>query len=68
MALTERGRGGGGGGDDAKVTAESLRAWTKKTLASYKCPSALVVVEEIPRNAMGKVNKRELKKLFEATR
>ena len=68
VALTERGRGGGGGGDDAKVTAESLRAWTKKTLASYKCPSALVVVEEIPRNAMGKVNKRELKKLFEATR
>jgi non-ribosomal peptide synthetase component E (peptide arylation enzyme) len=29
-------------------------------MAGYKCPSLLRVLPEIPRNAMGKVNKKAL--------
>ena len=43
---------------------ESLRAWAKVLLAVYKVPSRLLVVDELPRNAMGKVVKPEVTKLF----
>ena len=38
-----------------------LKEWAKGRLAAYKIPSVIKVVESIPRNAMGKVNKRSLK-------
>ena len=34
--------------------------WAAEKLAPYKLPKQLVTVEEIPRNAMGKVNKKSL--------
>ena len=37
-----------------------LRAFAKEKLASYKCPKEVVVLPELPRNAMGKVQKPEL--------
>jgi malonyl-CoA/methylmalonyl-CoA synthetase len=37
-----------------------LRAFAKERLASYKCPKDVVVLPELPRNAMGKVQKPEL--------
>eukprot|EP00898_Chlorokybus_atmophyticus_P008537 jgi/Chlat1/8685/Chrsp88S08078 len=43
---------------------ERLRGWAKSRVAAYKVPRRVVVTDAIPRNAMGKVNKRELKKLF----
>jgi len=43
---------------------ESLRTWAKSRLAVYKVPSRLLLLEELPRNAMGKVVKPELVKLF----
>jgi malonyl-CoA/methylmalonyl-CoA synthetase len=39
---------------------EALRAWARERLASYKVPRQVVVVEALPRNAMGKVMKPEL--------
>ena len=45
-------------------TAEELRAFLRDGLASYKAPSVVVVVDAVPRNAMGKVNKRSLVGLF----
>jgi malonyl-CoA/methylmalonyl-CoA synthetase len=42
-----------------------LRAWCKERLASYKAPSRLELVEALPRNAMGKVTKPDLRGLFE---
>ncbi|HSQ67132.1 MAG TPA: AMP-binding protein, partial [Polyangiaceae bacterium] len=42
------------------LTAEALRAFAKEKLASYKCPKDVVFLDELPRNAMGKVQKREL--------
>ena len=46
-------------------TLEALRAWARDRLAPYKVPSRLVVVSDLPRNAMGKVTKPAVKTLFE---
>lgn len=46
--------------DGTEVLLEPLREWGRIRLAAYKLPSLLVVRAELPRNAMGKVNKPEL--------
>lgn len=38
----------------------SLRNWAQPHLAKYKLPDQLIVLDTIPRNAMGKINKKEL--------
>jgi len=51
--------------DGASLTLEALRSWAKERLAPYKVPSEMVVVEELPRNAMGKVMKAKVQELFD---
>ncbi|MFB2937094.1 acyl-CoA synthetase [Aerosakkonemataceae cyanobacterium BLCC-F154] len=46
------------------LSLETLRSWAKERLATYKVPSKILVVEELPRNAMGKVTKPSVAKLF----
>lgn len=41
-----------------------LKGWMKGFTAPYKLPSKVQIMEEIPKNAMGKYAKKELKKLF----
>ncbi|KAJ8400464.1 hypothetical protein AAFF_G00395880 [Aldrovandia affinis] len=41
-----------------------LAAHKREHMASYIIPTGLVLVEEMPRNQMGKVNKKDLLKLF----
>lgn len=48
------------------LTLEELCSWAKDKLAPYKLPTKLYLWESLPRNAMGKVNKKELKKLLVA--
>ena len=43
-----------------EVTTEQLKAHVKEQLAGYKVPRDLTVLVELPRNASGKVVKREL--------
>lgn len=43
---------------------EDLKNWAIPRMAPYKIPRVLLQVAEIPRNQMGKVNKKELSKLF----
>ncbi len=43
---------------------EELKAWAKDRLASYKVPRDLILVEELPRNAMGKLTKPEVQQMF----
>jgi acyl-CoA synthetase (AMP-forming)/AMP-acid ligase II len=43
-----------------KVSADDLKAYVKKNLAGYKVPREIVFLDELPRNATGKVLKREL--------
>ena len=49
---------------DREVTPEELLAHVGRQLARYKTPEEIRFVAEMPRNAMGKVVKRELKELF----
>jgi malonyl-CoA/methylmalonyl-CoA synthetase len=44
---------------------ESLRNWARELLATYKLPSRLLVLDALPRNAMGKVVKTALAPLFQ---
>ncbi|HEX6037310.1 acyl-CoA synthetase [Longimicrobium sp.] len=48
----------------AVLSLEALRAWAREHLAPYKLPRALCIVDALPRNAMGKVVKPEVAKLF----
>ncbi|MEQ8784938.1 MAG: acyl-CoA synthetase [Pirellulaceae bacterium] len=50
--------------EGASLDLAALREWSKERLASYKSPSLLLVVDELPRNAMGKVQKRAVAALF----
>ncbi len=43
---------------------DELRAWGKERLAPYKVPAALLVVDGLPRNALGKVTKPAVRERF----
>jgi acyl-CoA synthetase (AMP-forming)/AMP-acid ligase II len=43
-----------------KVSEDDLKAYVKKNLAGYKVPREIVFMKELPRNATGKVLKRDL--------
>jgi malonyl-CoA/methylmalonyl-CoA synthetase len=46
------------------IQLEGLKAWLKEKLPNYKIPRTYKVLSELPRNAMGKVTKHEVKQLF----
>ena len=48
----------------AEVSAEALDAHLRGTLAAYKIPRDVVAVEALPRNASGKVLKRDLRDTY----
>ena len=48
--------------DSAGLTEESVKDYVKSNLARYKVPRDVVFVDELPRNATGKVLKRVLAK------
>jgi malonyl-CoA/methylmalonyl-CoA synthetase len=50
----------------ALLPLNELQAWARDRLAPYKLPRALTPVATLPRNAMGKVVKPEVKTLFQA--
>ncbi|XP_029422981.1 acyl-CoA synthetase family member 3, mitochondrial isoform X2 [Nannospalax galili] len=46
------------------LSHRDLKEWARGILAPYAVPSELLLVEEIPRNQMGKVNKKDLVRQF----
>jgi malonyl-CoA/methylmalonyl-CoA synthetase len=59
----------GGSSDPASapaLTLEELRVWGRERLSAPKVPSRLLLVEDLPRNAMGKVVKTEVVVLFQS--
>jgi malonyl-CoA/methylmalonyl-CoA synthetase len=50
---------------DQRLILDALREWSKERLAIYKVPSLLRIVNELPRNAMGKVTKPAVVELFQ---
>jgi malonyl-CoA/methylmalonyl-CoA synthetase len=49
---------------DAALELPALRDWCRDRLSVYKIPQRLRIVEELPRNAMGKVTKPAVRALF----
>ncbi len=45
----------------------SLRGWAKESLATHKLPSRLLVLDALPRNAVGKVTKPTLTAMFQTS-
>jgi acyl-CoA synthetase (AMP-forming)/AMP-acid ligase II len=50
----------------ATVTEESVKAECQEHLARFKRPEQVIVVDMLPRNALGKVLKRELRERYGA--
>lgn len=46
------------------LALDDLRDWCRDKLSHYKLPKKLLIVESLPRNAMGKVTKPTVKELF----
>ena len=46
---------------DTHVTSEAMREELKQRLATYKVPRDIVLVDELPRNATGKIQKHSLR-------
>ena len=46
------------------LALEDLREWAASRLSSYKLPTRLRVIDDLPRNAMGKVVKARVRELF----
>ncbi len=47
-----------------QLTLAAFRSWAKERLAVYKVPREIILVAELPRNAMGKVMKPTVIELF----
>jgi fatty-acyl-CoA synthase len=48
----------------AKVTEEEIMELCRQKLASFKRPRSVVFVDELPRNPMGKLIKREIREKY----
>lgn len=45
-----------------EIDTETLKAYCREALANYKTPSEIEFVPSLPRNAVGKIDKKELRK------
>lgn len=50
--------------EGSQVSAEELIAYARQHLAPFKVPKAVHFKDDLPRNASGKLLKRELRKEF----
>ena len=53
--------------EGAEVTLEPLRAYAGERIARFKLPKRIVVVDELPRNATGKVPRDQLRRQYGAS-
>ncbi len=51
-------------GEGKSVSATELIDYCRQQIASYKCPKQVIFIEELPRNASGKILKKDLRKTF----
>lgn len=58
IVLTEQGRTAGRGGKE--WSALDMRRALKDKMVAYKIPQDMKIMDELPRNAMGKINKKDL--------
>ena len=46
------------------LTLEEIQTWSLDFLSDYKIPRKLKILEKLPKNAMGKIVKSEIKNIF----
>ncbi|VEG13033.1 AMP-binding protein [Moraxella cuniculi] len=51
---------------DASLTTEEVREWAKENLTGYKRPKYIEFVSELPKSNVGKILRKELRKLEES--
>ena len=49
---------------ESRIKAAEIQSLCKARLHNWKCPKAVIIVDELPKNSMGKILKEEVKKLF----
>jgi len=49
---------------DSELNLEKLKTWCRDCMSPYKIPKQLKIVEELPRNAMGKIQKPAVARMF----
>lgn len=49
---------------EKELSIEEVQKWCSKSLSGYKIPRIIKIIEELPKNSMGKITKTKLKKLF----
>jgi acyl-CoA synthetase (AMP-forming)/AMP-acid ligase II len=52
--------------DDESISEDGLVAWCRERLTPYRVPARIVFIEQLPRNDVGKVVKRDLIELTTA--
>ena len=50
---------------EAQFDIKTLQNWCQDNMATYKIPTRMIVTSSVPKNAMGKVSKKQLVHLFE---
>jgi malonyl-CoA/methylmalonyl-CoA synthetase len=50
--------------ENEKIDTAALNVWIRERMPAYRVPRKYIEVKELPRNAMGKVTKNDVKKLF----
>ena len=48
----------------ADIDEKALSTWMREQMPAYKTPRKYVVVQDLPRNAMGKVTKKDVVQLI----
>jgi malonyl-CoA/methylmalonyl-CoA synthetase len=48
----------------AKLNSDAMNADLKGKIANFKVPKKIIIVSELPRNAMGKVQKNILRQTY----
>ena len=48
---------------DASLTAQELMDYCHQNLSRYKCPKQIVFVDSLPKSNVGKILRKELRKL-----
>jgi len=51
-------------GDEGNLTPEAINAFCRQHLADYKCPRHVVFLDELPKNAMAKILKADLRQRY----
>jgi len=46
--------------EDCNLSPQSIKDWAKKNMAPYKCPYSISIMGELPKNIIGKVQRRAL--------